>query len=151
MASKVQVSNEARNYVRRILKEHQQNKKSKDLMEQALRYPYQETDENIGGGRTNRISKPVEDEYDRVWTNGDFLSMVEEVGAVERVLHDIKDETAYRIIEERYFNLETIAEGKKRMQSWVKVANNIPGCPEETCRKIERAIVDRIAKELRLR
>lgn len=151
MASKVQVSNEARNYVRRILKEHQQNKKSKDLMEQALRYPHQETDENIGGGRTNRISKPVEDEYDRVWTNGDFVSMVEEVGAVERVLHDIQDDTAYRIIEERYFNLETIAEGKKRMQSWVKVANNIPGCPEETCRKIERAIVDRIAKELRLR
>lgn len=151
MAVKIKVSNEARNYARKTLKEHQANKKAKKVMEEALRIPHRETDENIGGGSSNRKSSPVEAEFERVWTNEEFLDMVAEVNAVERVLSKITDETSLRIIEERYFNLETIAEGKKRMQSWVKVASNVKGTNEDTCRKIERAIVDRIARELRTR
>lgn len=151
MAVKVKISNEARNYARKTLKEHQFNKREKNRMEEALRYPYREQDENIGGGRSSRLSNPIEDEYERVWTNEDFLTMVCEVNAVERVLSSITDETSLRIIEERYFNLEVIAEGKRRMKSWVKVAEEISGVTEDTCRKIEKAIVERVAKELRTR
>ena len=151
VAVKTRVSKEARDYVRMALKQYQSNKLSRKLMEEKLRIPYQEIDDNIGGGRSNRISKPVEEEFDRVWTNDDFLTMVDELNAIDRVLKNIKDESALRVIEERYFNLEVIREGQRRMQSWVKVASIIPGMTEDTCRNIERTIVDKIAKEMRLR
>ncbi|WP_314068368.1 hypothetical protein [uncultured Vagococcus sp.] len=151
MVIKTPVSNEARSYVRKLLKDHPANKAQKEMMEEALRVPYKENDENTGGVRSSRISNPVEDEYMRVWTNRDFLTMVDEVEAIERVLNKVTDKTSLDIIRQRYFELETIAEGKKRMQSWAKVSMTVKGTTEDTCRKIEKAIVDRIAKELALR
>lgn len=150
MAIKIKVSDEARNYARKVIKNYLQNVASVNQMEQALRCEWRETDENIGGGRTSVVSSPIEAEFDRVWSNKEFARTVKEINAFEKVWNSIEDDIAKKVIEERYFNLEVLPNKKRRMQTWVKVAHRIDGCSEDTCRKMEKAIVESLVNELDL-
>lgn len=150
MAVKVKLSDEARNYARKVIKNYLNNVASVNDMELALRHPWREEDENIGGGRSPVISSPVEVEFDRVWTNKQFARTVKEITAFENVWNRIEDDKAKEIIKERYFNLEVLPGNKRRMKTWVKIAHEIDGCSEDTCRKIEKAVVEQLAEELEL-
>lgn len=150
MAKAIKLSDEARNYARKVVRDYPSNIASIKEMELALRVPWKETDDNIGGSRVITNISPVETEFDRVWTNDLFLKTIKEVKAFEKVWDQIEDSTAKDIIAERYFNLEKLPGNKRKMQTWVKISHKIEGCSEDTCRKIEKSIIERLAEELQL-
>lgn len=134
----VKVSNKSKAVVREHLANYQQTKKEiKDLRE-ALLVPYQETDENIGGGRSN-IMNDGSDRLIKVMSmsHEQIKFRVKMLKAIDSVLEQSDDQTK-KIIALRYFGNEE--------WSWVKVSGHDDiHYSIDTCKRIERKVVERIA------
>lgn len=150
MSKHYKVSEEARNYARKVLRLHNYEKKQIKKIEESLRYPYRETDENVGGSRVSSNMAPQEAEAERVWTNEEFLATVKHVSGVENFLEDISDETV-ELIKTRYMSDNGIKERRpKELPNWVKVGNSLH-LSEETCRKRDMEAVSVLARRFNLK
>lgn len=132
----VKVSNKSKALVREHLANFKETQKEiKDLRE-ALLVPFVETDENIGGGRSNLVNDGS-DRIIKAMSHRQITFRVKMLEAIELVLSRANDE-AKRIIALRYFGDEE--------WSWVKVASHKDiHCSIDTCKRIERRIVEEIA------
>ncbi|MBO0473256.1 hypothetical protein JZO86_06020 [Enterococcus ureasiticus] len=150
MSKYYKVSEEAKNYARKVLRLHNYEKKQIKKIEESLRYPYQETDENIGGSRVSSNIAPQEAEAERVWTNEEFLATVKHVSVVDNFLEDISDETV-ELIKTRYMSDNGTKERRpKELPNWVKVGNLLH-LSEETCRKRDMEAVSILARRFNLK
>ncbi|MBS7585693.1 hypothetical protein, partial [Enterococcus sp. MMGLQ5-1] len=110
-------------------------------LEEAIMNPFKaSSDENTGGGRSSFKSFETENKAIKIVSHEQIIFRGQFLRIAEKVLSQSSDE-AQRIIELRYFIDEPY--------SWVKIASidNI-GYTEDGCRKVDRAICDKIAKIL---
>lgn len=136
----VKINIKARQHVRELLKEYNQLKQEQKFLREAIMNPYHEgSDENVGGGRSTRTSFDVEDKAIKLASHAQLKFRAQAVYTIDSVLAKSSDE-AQRIIELKYFAKEPC--------SWVKIAENVEGYSEDSCRKIERKVVDVIAQTL---
>lgn len=134
----VKVSNKSKAVVREHLSNYQNTKQEiKDLRE-ALLVPFQEADENIGGGKSN-LANDGSDRLIKMMTmsHEQIKFRVKILKTIDSVLEQ-SDDQAQKIIALRYFGDEE--------WSWAKVANHDDiHYSVDTCKRIERKIVERIA------
>lgn len=150
MSKYYKVSEEAKNYARKVLRLHNYEKKQIKKIEESLRYPYQETDENIGGSRVSSNIAPQEAEAERVCTNDEFLATVKHVSVVDNFLEDISDE-AVNLIRNRYLSDNGSKERRpKELPNWVKVSKLVH-LSEDTCKKQDSLLVNSLAKRFNLK
>lgn len=135
------ISNEGRNYTRKLLREHKAEAKELKIIEESLRFPYKQTDENTGGGSAGFISNPVEAEFERVWTKGDFPEAVKRVKLIVDTFESLPDEIK-TLVELKYFNTHGA--------TWAKLAKET-GYAEDSCKKKDRAAIDYFATKLNIR
>ncbi|WP_313631375.1 hypothetical protein [Enterococcus devriesei] len=144
------VSEEARNYARKVLRCHNYEAKQIKSIEESLRYPYREPDENIGGSHASSGIAPQVAEMERVWTNEEFLTTVRHVEIVKNLLEDMSDD-AIELIQARYLSDEgSKCRRPKDLPNWVKVSKQIH-LSEDACRKKDTAIVTMLARRLNLK
>lgn len=134
----VKVSNRSKALVREHLANYQNVKKEIKELKEALLVPFQETDENIGGGKSNVVN----DGSDRLikimtMSHSQITFRVKVLKAIDSVLEH-SDDQAQKIIALRYFG--------DTEWSWVKVASHSDiHCSIDTCKRIERRVVESIA------
>lgn len=128
--------NAARNYMRAKLRNFDEIKNEVKSFEEALRYPFQETDTNIGGGRSNVVSSPVEKEVIAVMSNTELKQKTRLINVVEYVLGKCNPQIKY-MMTLRY---------KKKFE-WEKIAHEM-NYTESACRKIDKKILDEMVKLL---
>lgn len=144
------VSEEARNYARKVLRCHNYESKQIKAIEESLRHPYRETDENIGGSHVSSNMAPQVAETERVWTNEEFLSTVRHVEIVKNLIEDLSDD-AVVLIQARYLSDDGSKSRKpKELPNWVKVSKQLH-LSEDACRKKDTAIVTMLARRLNLK
>lgn len=150
MSKYYKVSEEARNYARKVLRMHNYEKGQVKKIEESLRYPHRETDENIGGERISSNIAPQDAEFDRVWTNEEFLATVKHVTVVENFVDDISDE-AVSLIRARYLSDDGKKERRpKDLPNWVKVSKALH-LSEDACKKQDSVLVNTLAKRFNLK
>ena len=104
-----------------------------------LKYPVVHTDENIGGGKSNRVSNPTE-RLAITLADDLMLSNLRNIkNTVDDVLDDLEPE-AREVIELYYIK-------SPRKYTWVGVAENVR-YSERQCRRIRDEVFERIAKKL---
>jgi RinA family phage transcriptional activator len=79
--------------------------------------PFQEVDENIGGGRSNQTSSPTERIATRLMTNKQLKYLTEITEAIEQVYNALPDEYK-ELVRLRYWN-------KNNQLSWDGVATKL--------------------------
>lgn len=129
---------ETRNYVRSRMRKYNEYRREVTLFEEAIKYPWTETDENIGGGRGSRTSNPTEQQAIAMLTNDQLKNRLQLINAMDYVIN------SYAPIIQKLINLRY-----KSNYSWVKVAQEV-GYSEDNCRKIDCKVVDRVASMIRL-
>ncbi len=129
---------ETRNYVRSRMRKYNDFRKEVTLFEEAIRYPWTEIDENIGGGRGSKTSNPTEQQAIAMMTNEQLKSRLQLINTMDYIIDSCLPEVQ-KVINLRY----------KSHYSWIKVAQET-GYSEDNCRKIDCKIVDRIANMIRL-
>ncbi|HAQ8926882.1 hypothetical protein PMV48_05775 [Enterococcus avium] len=144
------VSEEARNYARKVLRCHNYEAKQIKSIEESLRHPYRETDENIGGSHVSSNIAPQEAEAERVWTNEEFLSTVRHVEIVKNLIEDLSDD-AVELLQARYLSDDgSKCRRPKDLPNWVKVSKQIH-LSEDACKKKDTMIVTTLARRLKLK
>lgn len=144
------VSEEARNYARKVLRCHNYEVKQVKSIEETLRYPYRETDENIGGSHVSSNVAPQVAEMERVWTNEEFLTTVKHVNIVKNLLEDMSDD-AVELIRVRYLSDDgSMCRRPKDLPNWVKVSKLLH-LSEDACKKKDTMIVTALARRLNLK
>lgn len=140
------VSEEARNYARKVLRCHNYEAKQIKSIEESLRHPYQ----NIGGSHVSSNIAPQEAEAERVWTNEEFLSTVRHVEIVKNLIEDLSDD-AVELLQARYLSDDgSKCRRPKDLPNWVKVSKQIH-LSEDACRKKDTAVVTMLARRLKLK
>lgn len=130
---------EARKFVRARLLKYKMYQQEINTLRQAILFPHQETDENIGGGRSSLNNFETEAKAIKLVSNKQIQVRSEFIAVVNSVLSECSEE-ANKIIEMRYFG--------KQKESWAKISVEVKGYTEYGCRKIEKKVVDRIAERL---
>lgn len=133
------IDKEARNFVRARLLKYKLYQHEINTLRQAILFPFRETDENIGGGRSSLNNFETEEKGIKLASNKQIKFRSEFIAIVDSVLSQCSEE-ANRIIEMRYFG--------KQKASWAKISVEIEGYTEDGCRKVERKVIDRIAERL---
>lgn len=67
-----------------------------------LQYPYTETDENVGGSKSTKISKPIENLIITIDEDKTLHGLLEQKNAIYKACQSLKEEH-YKIIERYYF------------------------------------------------
>ncbi|MDH6364654.1 RinA family phage transcriptional activator [Enterococcus sp. PF1-24] len=135
----IKISNKARQHVREILSKYNEINAEIQEIRQSILYPHRTTDENIGGGKSSFLHFETEEKAIKLATNRQIKFRSEVIYVIDTILDKCSEE-AQQIIKAKYFCKES--------PSWVKIAGQVAGYSEESCRKIERKIVDLIAEEL---
>lgn len=138
--SKVKISPKARQHVRYLLSNYNELKDEIKELRESIMNPHQEdSDENVGGGRSTVQNFEVEEKAIRLASHEQIIFRAKAVAVIDDVLAHCSDR-AQQIIELKYFSTEP--------HSWIKISYKVDGYSEDGCRKIERRIVDRIASRL---
>lgn len=135
----IRISNKARQHVRDLLANYNELKKENSDLRQMILYPFQEDDENVGGGKSSKPVFEAEEKAIKLASHEQIKFRSLAIKVIADVLARSTDE-AQKIIELKYFSKEPM--------SWVAIAENVDGYTEDGCRKIERKIVDLIAQRL---
>jgi len=144
------VSEEARNYARKVLRCHNYECRQVKVIEETLRHPWQESDENIGGSHVSSFSSPQEKEFDRVWTNDEFVTTVKHIEIVQSFIRKQPD-YSLELLKARYLNDDGFKQRTpKELPSWVKVANEVH-LTEDTCKKQDVILCSTLARMLSLK
>lgn len=141
----VKVNLKARQHVRDLLSNYKTMEQEINEIRQSIMTPYQETDENYGGGKSSLPVFEVEEKAIKLATNRQIRFRSQFLAVIENVLANSSD-NAQQIIELRYFT--TDSKGGQLKLSWVKIAEMVGGYSVDGCRKIEKAVCDRIAEQL---
>lgn len=141
----VKVNLKARQHVRDLLSNYKTMEQEINEIRQSIMTPYQETDENYGGGKSSLPVFEVEEKAIKLATNKQIRFRSQVLAVIENVLANSSDH-AQQIIELRYFT--TDSKGEPLKLSWVKIAETVGGYSVDGCRKIEKAVCDRIAQQL---
>ncbi|MGX2944206.1 hypothetical protein [Enterococcus alishanensis] len=144
------VSEEARNYARKVLRHHNYEAKQIKVIEESLRHPWRESDENIGGSHVSSNQGPQAIEMERVWTNDEFVTAARHVELVRNMLSDLPSDYV-EVIKYRYLSDkgESLRRAKE-LPSWVKVSQQM-NLSEEACRKKDTIAATILAKMLKLK
>ena len=126
------IDDATRNYMRAKLHKYDEIKKEVQLFEESLRHPFQETDDNIGGGKSNLTSSPVEREAIAVMSNRQLTQKLRLLNMIDYVLNSCEPQIKH-MMELRY---------QKKWQ-WVKIAEHTK-YSESACRKIDKKVLDRM-------
>lgn len=124
---------ETRRFVRAKLRKMNQIKYEVNLYEEAIKSPWREPDENIGGGRSNKFYSQPESIAIAKLSNKELVQRLKLLNAINHTLNTSIPE-AEKIIHLRYAN----------NYSWEKIALQVH-YSERKCRGIEEGVVDRIA------
>lgn len=108
---------------------------------EALKYPVVHTDENIGGGKGNRVSNPTERLAITI-ADDLMLSNLKNIKQVVEAVLDRLEEKPREVIELYYID-------QPRKYTWVGVAEKT-NYSERQCRNIRNAVFEEIAKKLGL-
>lgn len=112
----------------------------KDLEESVL-YPVRTEEENVGGGKSNLPSSPIENQVVALSEDKALRRLKVQKKAIEKV-YDQADDYTQRIIKAYYFT-------KPRAMTWVGIARSIP-MSKSQCLRYRNAFFERIADELGL-
>lgn len=104
-----------------------------------LKYPIGQSDENIGGSSSGRISNPTEQAVMTIHSDKRLNQLEKTKEALETVLNTL-DSNAYALVELRYWT-------KPQTRTWVGIAREI-GYSERQCYNVRDLIVENIGKEL---
>lgn len=137
----VRINTKARQHVRELLMNYKQTQKEVEELRQGIMNPHRETDENYGGGKSSLPLFEVEEKAIKLATNKQILFRAQAMAVIDDVLAHSSDQ-AQRIIELKYFG------DTDKPKSWVAIAERVNGYSEDGCRKVERRVVDRIARQL---
>lgn len=124
---------ETRNYVRSRMRKYNEYRKEIKVIEESIRYPWKESDENIGGGRGSLTSNPTEQQAIIKIDSKELKSRTQLLNIIDYVV-DSSDPITQKIINMRY----------KNHFSWEKIAQTI-NYSEPNCRRIDCRVVDRVA------
>ena len=108
---------------------------------EALKYPVIHTDENIGGGKANTISRPTE-RLAITLADDLMLSNLKDIKQTVETVLDNLEEKPREVIELYYID-------QPRKYTWVGVAEQTK-YSERQCRNIRDAVFEEIAKKLGL-
>lgn len=108
--------------------------------EQAILYPDSiYSDENIGGGRTSRISNPTQQKALTIADDKRLNTLIYYRNAIERIINNT-DPITNQIIREYYF-------ARPQLKTWEGVAFSC-NMSSSNCRKLRDRFFDRLADEL---
>lgn len=139
MSEQLKISNKARQHVRELLVEYKTIQRDIDDLRESIMNPHIETDENQGGGRSS-FSVFESDKVIKIVSHEQIQFRSKAIKVIESVLSKSTD-NAQMIIELKYFREEPL--------SWVAISQyDGVNYEEDNCRKIERKLVDEIAKKL---
>lgn len=108
---------------------------------EALKYPVVHTDENIGGGKRNDVSKPTE-RLAVTLADDLMLSNLRNIKRVVEVVLDRLEPEARKVIDLYYIE-------QPRKYTWVGVAEE-SGYSKRQCTNIRNLVFEEIAKKLGL-
>lgn len=132
MSEQLKISNKARQHVREMLSEYPQMKEEMEQLRQSLMAVQEDGSNQFSAFEANSTIKIVSHEQIH------FRSLALKV--MEEVINNATTETQV-IINLRYFKREPL--------SWVAISlNDEVGYSEDNCRKLEKKLVDEIAKRL---
>lgn len=139
MSEQLKISNKARQHVRELLYEYKTIQSDIEGLRESIMNPYREIDENQGGGRSS-FTTFESDKVIKIVSHEQIQFRTKAIKVIESVLSNSSD-SAQMIIELKYFREEPL--------SWVAISQyDGVGYEEDNCRKIDRKIVDEIAKRL---
>ncbi|WP_254259792.1 hypothetical protein [Listeria fleischmannii] len=135
----LKISKRSRQHVRELLYKYQDMKKEIALLREAILHPHKVVDANTGGGRSS-LTVFESEKAIQLASHEQIAFRAKAIQVIDDVMANSSDQ-AQMIIELKYF-------GNKPM-SWIAISNHEEiGYSQDSCRKIERAIVDRIGRNL---
>lgn len=129
--------------IEEILRDYPNVDKYIEEREQELMYPMQETDENVGGGKGNKISKPQERMVITLESDRRLNQLKKQRDAVEECYIN-SDEDTQHIISELYFRKYP----RYRMEGLIE--NNVVHCDRSTAFRLKAMFIANVARELKL-
>lgn len=131
----LKISNKSRQHVRELLYKYRDMKKEIEILREAILYPFKETDENTGGGRSS-LNVFESEKAIRLASHEQIAFRAHAIKVIDSVLESSNPQ-AQLIIQLKYFEDKPI--------SWAAISSREDiNYSEDGCKKVARGIVEKI-------